>query len=106
MLRKHESGGTLLKDGTLVFPIRGNPPKPVQGFVRDPSNPYAFKPILATCKYRKIDDIFYQKCGCTGQKITCALFSTVDMSKCYKCAERVPEDGQENLNTQAEKQQS
>lgn len=93
IIRKHESGGILLSDGTLVFPVKGKPPRPVQGFVRDSSNPYAFKPILASCMYRKIDDVFYQKCGCTGQKITCKLFSTIDMSRCYNCKER--KDGQE-----------
>jgi len=35
-----------MADGTLVYPARGKPPEVPEGYIRDPGDPYQFKPIL------------------------------------------------------------
>jgi hypothetical protein len=89
---KNVGGGRLMPDGTLHFPVRGKPPRPIQGYVRDPANPYAFFPIAKPCVHRNMKETFFQDCGCTGTMILCTLYKSINMSRCYQCTERKEPD--------------
>lgn len=78
----------ILSNGDIVFPARGNPPHPLQGYKRDSRDPYLFHPILTPCGHRgKI----YRDRRCSGfkLKIPCSFFSKqVSMVDCLKCEEK------------------
>lgn len=74
-------------DGELNFPHRGNPPKVIQGYTKDPTDPYTFRPIIGPCIHR---ETFWTKvCGGQKQCITCKLFHIkVHWTDCKVCEDR------------------
>lgn len=75
----------LLPTGDIVFPCRGGPPGPIQGFVRDKTNPYLFHNILKPCVLR---GAIWIKKGCGGDDIKhwCDHYSKkVRMIDCLEC---------------------
>ena len=79
----------VLADGTLVFPKRGDPPKPIQGYIKSSTDPYVFKPIVGKCTYRTIERL--KVCGGFKQTILCSLFKKkVTLIDCYTCKELKP----------------
>ncbi len=77
-------GATLEPNGDITFPARGKPKCP-QGFRR--VSDYHFTPLLEPCKHRKVKYLYYEKCKCTGEIVHCALFDTVNLSRCIGCKE-------------------
>lgn len=78
-------GATIEPNGDLTFLARGKAPKAPQGFKR--VSDYHFTPILTPCKHRKVKYIFYERCKCTGETVHCALFDTINLSRCVNCKE-------------------
>jgi len=78
-------GARVLRTGDIVFPNKGRPPGPVQGFTRDKVNPFLFHPILDPCVHRG-PPLVTKLCG--GDKICwyCKLFKKeVSLMECYEC---------------------
>jgi hypothetical protein len=84
---KFPKGGRLQENGDLVFPQRGTPPKyPIQGFKKDPTDPWRYKAVFAPCVHRRLDEKFYQQCGCTGVTTHCLFYKkNINLSQCLTC---------------------
>jgi hypothetical protein len=85
---QHPSGilpqGRILEDGTIIFPHRGQPPRPIIGYVQDSGDPFVFKPILPTCKYRV--DKWRKMCGGMARFLDCSKFKIQITAKdCLAC---------------------
>lgn len=48
--------GMVLDNGDLIFPIKGLPPKEVEGYFRDEYNPYVFHPVFPECEHHAYED--------------------------------------------------
>lgn len=42
-----------LKDGTLLYPVRGKAPEPIEGYEVDPHDPFVHRLILKPCEDRE-----------------------------------------------------
>lgn len=62
----------LQEDGSLLFPRRGPPPTLIDGFTRDPGDPYILRPDFESCKHRCIVK-FLMPCGKLGGRHWCNL---------------------------------
>lgn len=78
-------GATIEPNGDLTFPAKGKPHKAIQGFRR--VSDYHWTPILQPCIHRQKKYIYYAKCKCEGETVHCALFDTVNLSRCIGCLE-------------------
>lgn len=73
-------------DGTLVYPVRGEPPPNRQGYVRDEGNQYILRPILPPCQYR-VGQYLIPPC-CPEQKMfywACQKGLKVTKATCEEC---------------------
>ena len=76
-----------MSDGTLHFPMRGGPPRIMEGYRRSKSNPYVFEPILPACVHRILKEEFFKKCNCTSVKIQCEIYHSINMGRCWRCTD-------------------
>lgn len=79
------AGGTIEPNGDLTFLAKGQPHKAIQGFKK--ISDWHWTPILKPCTYRQKKYIYYERCKCSGQVVHCALFDTINLSKCVGCKE-------------------
>lgn len=42
-----------LESGAIIFPKRGDPPKHIEGYIQDETDPYVFHPDFIPCKHRE-----------------------------------------------------
>lgn len=73
-------------DGTLVFPVRGEPPPERPGYTRDPHNAYVLRPNLIECQFR-VGQYLILPC-CPDQKIfywACQKGYKVTPKECEDC---------------------
>lgn len=74
-------------NGELLFPHRGDPPKNIQGYIKDTGDPYIFKPLIKPCIYRGIT--WSKVCGGQIQCIHCSKFTiNVKTIDCLSCDDR------------------
>lgn len=70
--------------GILIFPHKGDPPGPIQGYIRDKGDPFVFKPILRECCYRSSTS--EKVCGGMRLTMCCSHYQTkVKMVDCLDC---------------------
>lgn len=60
-----------LPDGRLLFPHKGKPPSLMEGYERDPGDPYILIPVFIPCQHRKIN-----RTVCQSGKIRTNWFCT------------------------------
>lgn len=74
-------------NGDLLFPRRGDPPKAINGYMRDKGDAYVFHPIMKSCKFR--NSVWTKVCGGMIQKHTCTKFSIPTcLADCVVCKDR------------------
>jgi hypothetical protein len=79
---------SILVDGSIIFPHRGNPPMEVPGFEVDPGDPYRFFPVLPACKKRVFKKLQVPCCK-DLMNITCCEKYDIPMvtpQYCFECA--------------------
>lgn len=80
----------VLDNGQVIYPVRGNPPPDMPGYVRDPGNPYVFIPIWPPCKFRGVGE---RTCDCPAdiplKFYTCQLGIHIIGDVCKRCDKRV-----------------
>jgi hypothetical protein len=75
-------------NGDLLFPRRGDPPKAINGYIRDKGDEYVFHPVVKNCKHR--NSIWTKVCGGMVQKHHCNHFNiNICFLDCSNCQERV-----------------
>ena len=52
-----------LKDGTIVHPVRGKAPEPIEGYGADPLNPFIHRLTLRECEHREYLEPDCNNCG-------------------------------------------
>lgn len=81
-------------DGSILYPKRGwEPPPPMEGFERNPTNPWHFLPKWPECQSRQ--QVLMQKpCGAIDVKMICknqeaeAFHTDVTVQTCEGCPHR------------------
>lgn len=70
----------------IVYPNRGEPPKeaPLEGYERDPGNPYVFRPkrcvhLYVTCEVKSC---------CIKQICKCILYGDIECNRCHTCTDK------------------
>ena len=61
-------------DGAIRYPVRDNdwePPRDINGYVRDPDNPWRFLPLWLPCGLRLPQGFIRATCGCIGLNMRC-----------------------------------
>jgi len=88
-------------DGGLIIAKKGwEPPPPIEGYDRDPNNPWRFTPAWAPCDMRQ-RIIVIKSCGATGIKMVCkcpqapTFQADVKLSICKKCPFKTKKPDQE-----------
>lgn len=66
------TSGRLQKDGSLVYPHRGDPPNIPDGFMRDPGDPYVLIPVFEDCTHRHLIKVELP-CGKEAARHWCTL---------------------------------
>lgn len=96
------SRARMLSDGSIVYPKKGfEPPPPIEGYERDPGDPWHFKPIWPDCKAR-IQTLYLKKCGATGILSVCAnqecpkFQKQLTLTDCQGCPFRQGSEGSES----------
>lgn len=90
------SSGTLQKDGSIVYPHRGNPPNVPDGFMRDPCDAFRVIPIFDKCDHRTLVN-FILPCGKVAGRHWCTLHnSQATPNGCAMCDDQI--DSTENQN--------
>lgn len=80
----------LCDDGSLMYPKRGNPPPVIEGYLRDPSDPYTLRPQYPECVYRE-DHEYKVPCNLspTGFRLEvlkiCTRGFRVSYTECTEC---------------------
>jgi hypothetical protein len=62
-------------DGTIVYEKQEGewePPKDIDGYERDPENPWRFKPLWPLCCLRHQIGVRFANCGCIGVIMRCS----------------------------------
>ncbi len=73
-------------DGTMVFPAKGKPPKPIEGYYAH--QPYVHKPLLKPCQYRGFERI-KRDCECPDRiSMACKLKGRINAGSCLGCTDR------------------
>lgn len=75
-----------MDDGTRWFPPRGQPPAEMPGYVRDPGNPFIFRPSMPPCILRVEQTI--ELCGGCGRTLktwACQAGQKAGFKQCSKC---------------------
>lgn len=76
---------TILKDGTIVHPRRGKPPKLVpKGYKADPNDPFVWYPVYEDCLHRKIVRLKDPGCKCLKNVAFCDD-KRIKIRKCINC---------------------
>lgn len=78
---------SLTAEGNLVFPKRGNPPPEMEGYTRDPKNPYILLLNFPSCANRVLQQRTLP-CGKRLESYSCTLGLSVSAASCLKCKER------------------
>jgi len=88
------------KDGSILYTKESDdwePPRDIDGYTRDPENPWRFKPIIwPDCIGRHTKYFQRKNCGCLGSTITCQNEKSEHYEKkvtvdiCEQCTSRVP----------------
>ena len=78
-------GRRVQKDGSIIHPVRGNPPTDVpEGYVVDPNDPYIFRIALEPCSYRT-EDMVETGC-CPHMAMVCSKYERrTDRLNCKNC---------------------
>ncbi len=85
-------------DGTIVYEKRaGNwePPRAINGYLRDPNNLWRFLPLWLPCQLRHQIAVRYANCGCIGLNMRCnhpqapTFGQQVPYTTCKTCQHRV-----------------
>lgn len=99
-LPRHERGRrfTMHADGVIVYAQGENewePPKDIQGYQRDPENPWRFIPLWPRCMQRQPESKRSKGCGCIEIVMKCdnskaVLFGQlVTHEQCQLCERRI-----------------
>ena len=85
-------------DGTIVYEQQeGEPPRDINGYQRDPDNPFRFTPLWSDCRLRHQTAVRFANCGCIDVIMRCnnpALPQFADRVKhttCQECPQRKAE---------------
>jgi len=86
------------EDGTVVYEKNDNleEPRDINGYQRDPNNPYRFTPLWPICTLRHGVGIRYAKCGCINIIMRCnnpaalKFMDRVSHEQCQNCQWRTP----------------
>jgi hypothetical protein len=74
-------------DGTIIYPEHDSPwndePNEINGYQRDPNNPFRFVPLWKECLLRRGIAVRYAQCGCIDVIMRCGH------PKCAKFGDRV-----------------
>lgn len=75
-----------LSNGTRIFPRRGKPPLPEEGYEVDRGDPYIHLPKMPKCKYRVTKQPDSDCCG-QSPRLYCEYFEKLIVrSTCVKCS--------------------
>ena len=73
-------------DGTLMFPAKGKPPKPMDGYYA--ASDYVHKPLLKPCQYRGFQNI-KRDCECPDRVVlSCEVKGRIHVGSCLGCVDR------------------
>jgi hypothetical protein len=85
----------IMKDGSIVYPMRGyEPPPSIQGYTRKSNDPrsndaWIFIPDFKTCKYRKEQEVLKPTCNCYTFISICTLSGLeINTTTCETCPHR------------------
>jgi len=86
------------EDGTIVYEQGDGdePPNDIDGYQRDPNDPFRFIPLWLPCQLRIQNAVRYADCGCINVIMRCnnpaiPLFGElVTHTQCQHCPERKP----------------
>ena len=72
-------------DGTIMFPAKGKPPKPLEGYYA--FSPFVHKPLLQPCKYRGFKRV-KRDCDCPDRiKLDCQIKGGITAGDCLGCTD-------------------
>jgi len=80
-------------DGTILYEREDGdwePPRPIDGYKSDPSNPWRLKPLWGHCDARMHTAVRFTACGCIGLVSRCTeprayFMSRVTYETCKEC---------------------
>lgn len=76
-----------LPGGILVFPRKGPPPKPPEGYEIEKGDPYVLRPSFSPCKHREVSN-YVLPCGKIRSTFSCSLkLINVNTIRCEECEE-------------------
>ena len=84
---------TMQPDGNIEYEKGQDgwePPRPIDGYVRDPDNQWLFHPIWKSCRWRQYGTVVMQQCQCLDVIARCSLTScwvkSAECSNCLACS--------------------
>jgi len=87
---------TFEADGSITYEQEDDPPRDINGYKRDPDNPWHFIPLWPECKLRHGTGVRYANCGCIDIIMRCSNPDTVQFGnrvsheQCQNCQGRKP----------------
>ena len=87
---------TFETDGTIVYEKGGEEPLDINGYRRDPNDPFRFIPLWLECTLRHAVGVRYAKCGCINIIMRCnnpdavQFMDRVSHEQCQNCQWRKP----------------
>jgi hypothetical protein len=85
-------GARVHSDGSVTFPVRGDPPQPIQGYVQDPGDPFRWIMSYVTCKHRILNQSYKCSSGQIRTRDFCPLIGLpINPSYCNQACPR-PEE--------------
>jgi len=75
-----------MPDGTLIYPAKGKPPKPIDGYYAE--RPFVHKPLLKPCQYRGFQRV-KRECQCPDRiALSCTIKGLINVGSCLGCTDR------------------